>query len=84
MYTQQHAGNEILNCLQLMGQQQSNPVLEILDLNTEYLENKQYPKDKLLFNEDGWRAYYHSHRQPNKVGDEHGHFHIFHQCEGQR
>ena len=84
MYTQQQAGNEILNCLQLMGQQQSNPVLEILDLNETYLENKKYPQDKLLFKEDGWQAYYHSHSQPNKVGNEHGHFHIFHQCERQR
>jgi hypothetical protein len=62
-----------------MGEQQSNPVLEILDTQQPFHENQKYPEDKLMFNCGVWHAYYHRHAPPYRFENEHGHFHIFHQ-----
>ena len=80
MLTPQDAANEVLSCLQVMGQHQTNPVLEVIEQGKSFLENKQYPEDKLRFNNGVWRSYYHCHGEPYQIENEHGHFHIFHQA----
>jgi len=64
-----------------MAEAETNPVLEILDLDKPLEENKKYPAGLLQFNQTGWRAYYHCH-PASRAGNhrfkgEHGHFHIF-------
>lgn len=70
---------KVVTCLQKMGEQQSNPVLEILDPQQPFNEDQKYPEDKLVFNNSSWRAYYHCHAPPYRYENEHGHFHIFYQ-----
>jgi len=64
-----------------MAEKETNPVLQIIDINKPLIENKKYPAGLLQFNQTGWRAYYHSHPAA-RAGNhhfkgEHGHFHIF-------
>lgn len=68
----------VVTCLQKMGQQQSNPVLEIIDPREPFHTDRKYPESKLVFNNGTWRAYYHRHAPPYRFENEHGHFHIFH------
>ena len=64
-----------------MAEAETNPVLQVLNLNEILEENKKYPTELLHFNQTGWRAYYHCHpasRSGNhRFQGEHGHFHIF-------
>ena len=64
-----------------MADAETNPVLELIDLNKPLEENKKYPPGLLQFNTTGWRAYYHCH-PASRAGNhrfegEHGHFHLF-------
>lgn len=64
-----------------MAAAETNPVLQVLDINNPIEENKKYPPELLQFNQTGWRAYYHCH-PASRAGNhrfhgEHGHFHIF-------
>lgn len=64
-----------------MAESETNPVLQVVDLNKALIENKKYPADLLQFSQLGWRAYYHCH-PADRAGNhrfkgEHGHFHIF-------
>lgn len=68
----------VVSCLQKMGEQQSNPVLEILVAQQPFIEDHKYPENKLRFNNGAWRAYYHCHAPPFRFENEHGHFHVFH------
>lgn len=70
-----------ISCLLEMAAAETNPVLEIIDINKPLEENKKYPVNLLQFNQTGWRAYYHCH-PASRAGNhrfkgEHGHFHIF-------
>lgn len=76
------AAVRVVTCLQKMGEQQSNPVLEILDPEQPFHEDQKYPENKLIFNNSAWRAYYHRHAPPYRFENEHGHFHIFHRVNG--
>ena len=67
----------LFKCLHLMGKQQTNAVLEILDGVTQIEQNKKYPAKNLHFGGTHWRAYYHCHAVPEQQNAEHGHFHIF-------
>lgn len=78
MITIEDAAIRVVNCLQKMGEQHSNPVLEILDPLQPFHENQKYPENKLKFNDGVWRAYYHRHAPPYRFENEHGHFHVFH------
>ena len=64
-----------------MGQQESNPVLQVLNNTLEIQQQKKYPEGLLQFNGTGWRAYYHCHANKEDINHlfeaEHGHFHIF-------
>lgn len=78
------AAQQVYDCLLQMGQQDSNPVLQLFEAGQAPIENKKYPAGFLQFNRCGWRAYYHSHpasghgRSGKHCFDhEHGHFHIF-------
>ena len=75
------ASETLTACILEMAEAETNPVLEILDVNEPLVENKKYPPDLLQFKQLGWRAYYHCHpasRAGNhRFEDEHGHFHIF-------
>ncbi len=64
-----------------MAAAETNPVLQVINLDQPLQENKKYPADLLRFNQSGWRAYYHCH-PANRAGNhrfkgEHGHFHLF-------
>lgn len=76
--TQQQAANEVLACLQAMVKNNTNPVLDVIEPDKPFIENRKYPENKLTFNSSEWRAYYHSHGDPYRFENEHGHFHIFH------
>ncbi|MGD8483475.1 MAG: hypothetical protein PVJ63_11735 [Thioalkalispiraceae bacterium] len=78
------AANEIVACLQAMGEARSNPVLDILDPQQPFIENHKYPPGKLTFAGSRWRAYYHSHGEPYRLENEHGHFHIFYMLDQQQ
>lgn len=75
------AAESFVSCLLQMAEAETNPVLEIIDLEKPLQENKKYPIGLLQFNQTGWRAYYHCHpasRAGNhRFNGEHGHFHIF-------
>lgn len=78
---QANARESLISCLLEMAEAETNPVLEIIDINKPLEENKKYPAKLLQFNQTGWRAYYHCH-PASRAGNhrfkgEHGHFHIF-------
>ena len=75
------AGLELIQVLQNMGELHTNPVLNLLGENPNLIENHKYPTGYLCFGGDTWRAYYHCHAAPNKLMNEHGHFHIFARLE---
>ena len=81
MLTTEDGAIRVVTCLQKMGEQQSNPVLEILDPQVPFIEDQKYPENKLVFNNGVWRAYYHCHAPPYRFENEHGHFHIFHKID---
>lgn len=75
------ASESLVTCLLEMAEDETNPVLLVIDPDLPLEENKKYPADLLQFNHTGWRAYYHCH-PANRAGNhrfqgEHGHFHIF-------
>ena len=75
------AADSVIGCLLEMAEIETNPVLEVIDLNKPLEENKKYPPDLLQFSQTGWRAYYHCHTASragnHRFQGEHGHFHIF-------
>ncbi len=70
-----------------MGEQNSNPVLQVLDNNQSIQQEVKYPGGLLHFNHSGWRAFYHCHSNQKDIQalfkTEHGHFHIFTPVAGQ-
>lgn len=75
------AAESLFKCLVAMGEQNSNPVLQLFDSNIEIQQKKKYPEGLLQCNDTGWRAYYHCHDNKDDISHlfetEHGHFHIF-------
>lgn len=71
------AAQQLLQVLQKMGEQHTNPVLDLLGPTPRIIENQKYPDEYLRFGCESWRAYYHCHAAPNKLENEYGHFHIF-------
>ena len=67
----------LYNCVLELGEQNSNPVLQVLAGETPVSKHKYPPGDHLEFGTEGWRAFYHSHTSPEQTVDEHGHFHLF-------
>lgn len=43
----------------------------------EFVEWAHYPQPDAVSPTSGWRFFYHTHSAPQRLGDEHGHFHIF-------
>ena len=78
---QREAAELLFQCLLEMGQQESNPVLQVLSNTLDIEQKRKYPEDLLQFNGMGWRAYYHCHSNKDDINHlfeaEHGHFHIF-------
>ncbi len=72
----QYAVKNLLNCYQYWSEQQSNPVLDLLD-NKPLTINEKYPDPALKCHSDMLRVFYHYHEQPFQYADEHGHFHYF-------
>ena len=70
-------GLQLFQVIQKLGEVHTNPVLNLLGENPNIIENQKYPSDYLCFGGETWRAYYHCHVAPNKLTNEHGHFHIF-------
>lgn len=81
--TDRDAGQKLFQVIQNMGVVRTNPVLSLLGKNPNITENQKYPADYLPFGSETWRAYYHCHTAPNKLPDEHGHFHIFARLAGE-
>lgn len=72
-----HWAEELFYCTHEMGLQQTNPVLLILGNTQSTNAFQHYPADAYYFGNQNWRAYYHSHRSPLNLDQEHGHLHIF-------
>jgi hypothetical protein len=68
---------QLFDCIQDMGVQRSNPVLELLRDIPVFEQGKKYPQPALAFGQDDWRGYYHSHLMAGAEVTEHGHFHLF-------
>ena len=81
--TDNDAGLQLFRVIQNMGELHTNPVLNLLGENPNIIENQKYPTGNLCFGGETWRAYYHCHAAPNKLMNEHGHFHIFARLEGE-
>lgn len=77
--TSHDSATQLLATIEQMGAGNSNPVLEVLDGNPSLLDHK-YPQGELLFNNNGWRGFYHCHQSPDGSAQEHGHFHLFVRC----
>lgn len=75
------AAESLLHCLLEMGEQGSNPVLEVIEHQATIQQEIKYPAEHLQFKGTGWRAYYHTHANNPDINHlfekEHGHFHIF-------
>jgi len=71
------AARGLLETLVALGEQQTNPVLLLLGDPPSIREGVRYPRNALRFGGHGLRAYYHSHGDPWRRDDEHGHFHLF-------
>jgi len=66
------------NILIEYGERRTNPVLDVLPVDSPFRQNEKYPAERLAFGEGRWRAYYHSHvSEPPAMWQEHGHFHLF-------
>jgi hypothetical protein len=81
------AAETLLHCLLEMGEQDSNPVLEVIEHRNKIQQEVKYPQQHLHFNGAGWRAYYHTHANKADINHlfaaEHGHFHIFVRTENE-
>lgn len=73
----QTAAQRVLQCVQLLGELQSNPVLQVIAEYLPLTENDRYPPQLLQFTQLGLRGYYHCHPQQYRFEGEHGHFHLF-------
>ncbi len=71
------AARGLLETLVALGERQTNPVLPLLGDPPRIREGVRYPRNALRFGGHGLRAYYHSHGDPWRRDDEHGHFHLF-------
>ena len=71
------AARGLLDTLRALGERRTNPVLLLLGDPPHIREGVRYPQDALRFGGHGLRAYYHSHGDPWRRNDEHGHFHLF-------
>lgn len=72
----ERAAGHLAQALVSYGQQQRNPVLDVIPEDGSFRVNEKYPRHKLRFGNDSWRGYYHSHESPH-WRTEHGHFHLF-------
>ena len=71
------AARGLLDTLRTMGECRTNPVLLLLGDPPHIREGVRYPQGALRFGGHGLRAYYHTHGDPWRRTDEHGHFHLF-------
>lgn len=67
----------MVELLQLMAEQQTNPLLLLLPQDEPVIEQRKYPATPLAFNGQSLRAYYHCHPAEQRRDEEHGHFHLF-------
>ena len=68
----------VFNAVRQMGEQHSNPVLELLQDVDVFVQGRKYPQPAMAFGNDRWRTYYHSHSLTDADdAAEHGHFHLF-------
>lgn len=67
----------LLQCIQDMGRQHTNPVLQSLGEVTTIKPYAHYPSEPYCFGNAKWRAFYHCHDSPISNEREHGHFHFF-------
>lgn len=76
MLSNTEAAKDFMYTLNLLGEQNTNTVLEVLDGHRPVSKQK-YPDKKFHFANNGWLAYYHCHDTPDASFAEHGHFHLF-------
>lgn len=67
----------LFDCIQQLAARASNPVLEVLQGDTQFEQNRKYPEHGLSFAHQGVRAFYHCHDTASAPVNEHGHFHVF-------
>jgi len=67
----------MIELLQQMAQQQTNPLLQLLPADEAVIEQRKYPAEPLDFKQQPLRAYYHCHPAETRPDNEHGHFHVF-------
>jgi hypothetical protein len=71
------AARLVLDCIERLAAQDTNPVLELLKTEPQFVQGRKYPQPALAFGGGRWRAYYHSHPLDGCADREHGHFHLF-------
>ena len=66
----------LLQCMQHWSENQTNPVLDLLQGN-DLIQNQKYPDPALACQDGLLQVFYHYHQKPFQFSDEHGHFHFF-------
>lgn len=74
----------LFDCIQRLATHASNPVLEVLRDVAVVEQEHKYPEHGLAFAGNGVRAFYHCHDAVSRLAEEHGHFHLFLHCGGER
>ena len=74
----------LFDCVQRLATHKSNPVLEVLRNVAVVEQEHKYPEHGLAFAGNGVRAFYHCHDAVSRPAEEHGHFHLFLHCGGER
>jgi hypothetical protein len=74
----------LFDCIQQLAARASNPVLEVLHGVTQVEQEHKYPEPGLTFAGNSVGAFYHCHAVASRPANEHGHFHLFLHCGGDR
>ena len=73
----------LFNCIQEFADQNTNPILQILNGTEVITPYEHYPENSLSFANNNWRFFYHCHDYLNKHEQEHGHLHFYTLINGQ-
>lgn len=73
----------LFNCIQEFADQNTNPILQILNGTEVITPYQHYPENSFSFANNNWRCFYHCHDYLDKNEQEHGHLHFFTLINGQ-
>lgn len=75
--TDQIWASRLVDCMNRMGELDTNAVLLSLNGARKVKSYQRYPDVPYSFGNQQWRAFYHCHESPEDLNDEHGHYHFF-------